>query len=226
LRLTEIAFAAELLREHYDSCSIDLVLPYCDYVRANQPHCLRASAKQLDALPVDRIVLFDLHKDDLLDLLQKPVLHISALSLWAQHIRQLHPSVDLLVSPDIGRRNFVCSLAKSLQADWICLDKRDSSAPLGELPAAAHVFLFDDEIVSGDTIRSAIRSLGLRGIKNISVGITYPLCKRKVLSDLGAEYNLLTLTVGDLIRRTLPERCNRLPLSTALMEKSYANIKI
>lgn len=216
-RLLEIAIAVESLREIY-ACPIILVLPYGDCSRSNRPHCVRAYIRQLEAIPADRIVLFDLHREDYLDYFRKQPLQISTLSLWADHVRRLRPKIDLLVSPDLGRRNFVQRLAELLSTDHLCLDKTEKSN-IPRTIAGRHIFLFDDEVVTGKTLKMATKQLNGGDVASISIGVTYAFCSDNVLSSLSRLTCVRSTAIGDLVHRRMPPYPTEiLPLAPALLD--------
>jgi phosphoribosylpyrophosphate synthetase len=202
-RFLEFAFAAEALGEFYGETP-DLLLPYCDGCRSHRPSTVRALARSLAALAVRSIVFFDLHREDILQLLPGKAVHLPTLPLWAPFLSRLFPPIELAIAPDLGRAAAVADLAKMLGIESTTLNKNRPEEPLLPTIRGRHVLLFDDEVVSGRTMRSALDRLRRANVKSITIAITYALCREDVLIQLAAEPSVRSLIVSDLIAR--PER--------------------
>ncbi|MDR2664262.1 MAG: hypothetical protein LBB14_01895 [Puniceicoccales bacterium] len=219
-RFLELALAAEALLDFFGGAP-DLLLPYCDGCRSHRPSTVRALARSLAALPVRSIVFFDLHREDILDLLPQKAVHLPTLPLWAQFAEKLSPPVDWVVAPDLGRARAAADLAKLLSAGTIALDKGRPEEPLPPEVNGRHVLLFDDEIVSGRTLQCALGRLGRAGVKSVAIAVSYALCPATALATLAGEPSVRALAVGDLIARPAPP-CGTVPLAIPLLERFLA----
>lgn len=207
---------------------IQLVLTYDDYGRANGSDgagsslgC-RAYSRFLNAIPVDEIVHFDLHGRDNLDGVTHRCSLVSTLPLWAEYLRSHLPAIDCLISPDLGRRGALSQLSTLLNLPFLVLDKRSAvGLPSPCLPLAGRrVFIYDDEIVSGRTLRFAVDLLRRRGTAEIHAGITYGFCAPSRLGSLRSA--LTSLTLSDLILEPPTAGVATLALAQPLLERVLA----
>jgi phosphoribosylpyrophosphate synthetase len=215
-RLLETALAAEALGEFCGEAP-QLVLPYCDGTRSNQISCIRAWGRQLSAMSVQSAVLFDLHGEEVLAHLSAKVLQLSTINLWAERIGALNPPVDLVVSPDRGRAAAAAALGAALGAAVLVLDKNDATAPLPPSVGGSHGLIFDDEVVSGRTLRSAAARLRRAAVRSLGIAVTYGLCGDGVLAAIAASPLLRFFAVGDLVDRPSPPPCEVLALAGPLL---------
>ncbi|MDR0340325.1 MAG: phosphoribosyltransferase [Puniceicoccales bacterium] len=216
-RFWELTITAEALGEFCGEAP-DLLLPYCDGCRSHQPSTVRALARSLAALPVRSIVFFDLHREDILQLLPGKAIHLPTFPLWAQFYKNFSPPLKFVIAPDLGRANAVADLAKLLAVESFVLDKNRPEEPLPSAIRGRHVLLFDDEVVSGSTLRGALDRLRQAGAGSVTIAVTYALCQQDVLAQLAAEPSVRSLTIGDLIARPkVPDRT--VPLAFPLLEQ-------
>lgn len=186
---------------------IHVVLSYADYSRWVESESDgaglsgRVYAQLLSSLSVNDWVLFDVHHSQLLHYFSSPVRVISIFPFWAKYIRLLG-DIDLLVAPDCGRAESVKTLAQELSLDFIVIDKY-SKEPLSQTSAkrirGKNVFVFDDEIRSGNTLQLAAKLLTDSGVQKIHFGVLYPLCESKILERLSKQKNVESVTISDVI---------------------------
>lgn len=211
--------------------SITLVSPYMGYQR--QDHVFRDGeevgfemiVKILESLRVDKLISFDMHSVKLPDVFTIPVVHLSALPLFAQKIEK----ETVLISPDMGGIRRIKILSELTGSPFGEIEKdRDlatgsvqSSKMEGDVKGK-NVALVDDMISSGGTVKAAVELLREKGAKKIDVFATHPVfapgCD-KLLADLGVEKvyvtdsievpekkrfeNLEILSLADLIAKEL-----------------------
>ncbi|MDR2576898.1 MAG: hypothetical protein LBC42_02500 [Puniceicoccales bacterium] len=217
-RLLEMAFALAEVRE---SCGgpLTLILPYADCSRSNSGNCIRAYLRMLETLRADLVVLFDLHGGNYLKHYCANVLQIPTLPFWAKYVSSIRSDIDIVISPDNGRRECANWLARTLNVRSVCMDKRIPYDFTAQPVHNQRAFLFDDEIVSGMTVQNAVRQLVLGGISSIDIGITYAFCSGDVLEAVAKWPQVRSLTVSDLIWRPSQPPCFVLPLAQQLLEK-------
>jgi phosphoribosylpyrophosphate synthetase len=217
-RLFAMAFAVQAIRE-WHAGPLFLAHAYCDYSRANQPSCLCGYAQLIQSLPVDCHFFFDLHRTDYLSHWHCPIIHRTSIQLWAEYFIRHSPAIDLVVSPDLGRGKAAGELASALGLDHLILDKTANYPPKQTLRGQVfgrRILLYDDEIVSGKTMRRAISLLIGEGATAIFPAITYALCGASTLRELGDIPSVGLPIVSDLIQRSrLP--CAILPMANALL---------
>jgi ribose-phosphate pyrophosphokinase len=173
---------------------VTAVIPYVGYAR--QDHVFRTGeARSLEVLihfmetaGATKIVTFDLHSIKIPELFQIPVVHLSALPLFASEIK-LRGWLDkdtVLVSPDMGGKRRIQQLSAMLyNMPYITVEK-DRDLSTGEISARViygevkrRCILVDDIISSGKTILQAIELLIRKGAKEVNVFATHAVFSEK-----------------------------------------------
>ena len=180
--------------------SITVVMPYFGYQR--QDHIFRDGEavsldvviKILESLGVDKVISFDLHSIKIPELFHIPIVHLSALPLFAEKIREmlrLHLNKGatfaqmFLVSPDMGglRRikqmsilldemSFVATVKnRDLNSGEIEMDTIEGTIEEGKKRA----LIVDDMISSGKTIVKSSELLIKSGVEEIYVFATHAI---------------------------------------------------
>lgn len=189
--------------------SVTAVVPYLGYQR--QDHVFRLGEavsldviiKTLEALKLDKLITFDLHSIKIPELFHFPVIHLSALELFAQRIKEIgenqrldqHKSA-ILVSPDMGGIRRIKILSEMMgprlpsphgeatggQVPFATLEK-DRNLETGKVQIKAseglkhqkRAIIVDDMISSAGTIAVAADYLEGRGVEEIFVFATHPV---------------------------------------------------
>lgn len=170
--------------------SVTAVVPYLGYQR--QDHVFRDGEavsldvvrKIIEAVGADKLLIIDGHSSRILQLFSIPVMHLSALPLFAKQTEKMgwknHDSV--LVSPDMGGIRRIKMLSEMMQnMPWVAIKKdRDvttgsitASGIHGELQGKKQGIIVDDMISSGKTIVQAADLLAKNGISDIVVFATH-----------------------------------------------------
>lgn len=168
--------------------SITLVMPYVGYQR--QDHIFRSGeavsmeviVKILEVLRIDRFIAVDLHSIKIPEFFTLPVMHLSALELFAQEIKTngWNSSDSVLVTPDMGgiRRIKILSAMLDKMPYMTIVKNRDLAT--GEVEAASskgevkrRAIIVDDMISSGHTIVEAAKLLQKQGAEEIIVMATH-----------------------------------------------------
>lgn len=186
----ELFFIVDALKRSGAS-SVTAVVPYLGYER--QDHVFRDGEavsleviiKTLERVGVDKFVAFDLHSIKVPELFSIPVLHLSALSLFAQKIKALQSEMGeesfVLVSPDMGGIRRIKELSESLgniSYATIVKDrdletgKIEDSQLNGEVKGKIAVIV-DDMIATGDTTVDGARLLLENGAKKVFAFATH-----------------------------------------------------
>jgi phosphoribosylpyrophosphate synthetase len=223
-RFLEMVFSLASLKKKFPNHPLTLAHAYYDGGRGHLSPAAIAQARLFRALPMDRQWLFDLHDEAILGEFSVPTLHLPSLPLWAAHIRETLPRVDLILSPDRGRRDAVGKLGQYLGLETLYWDKKnppsDSGESLEPKVRGRHGFLFDDEIISGKTLVGAIQRLTKWGIDSLDLGIIYPLCSIDILERLRHMDKVLSLTLGDFIHQRKPLPGTTLSLAGPLLQSA------
>ncbi len=213
----ELFFIIDALKRSGAS-QITAVVPYLGYER--QDHIFRDGeavsleviAQTLQRVGVDKLVAFDLHSIKVPELFTIPVLHLSALDLFAQKIRESliinHKSLAdfVLVSPDMGGIRRIKMLSESLgnmpyatiekNRDLTTGDIKDSSIE-GDVKDKTAIIV-DDMISTGRTIIAAEKILLGNGAKRVFVFATHAVFSEsaaELLQSLKAEKVFVTDTI-------------------------------
>lgn len=186
---------------------------------------LEVIAETLERVGADKLVAFDLHSVKVPELFKIPVLHLSALDLFAQKIREIAGSsrfmVDgkptmsdeqstinrfVLVSPDMGGIRRIKMLSESLgnipyatvekNRDLQTGDISDSSME-GDVSGKTAIIV-DDMISTGRTIVAAEKILLKNGAKEVLVFATHAVFSEnaaRLLENLKAKKVFVTDTI-------------------------------
>lgn len=167
--------------------SVTLVIPYLGYQR--QDHIFRDGEavsleviiKLIEKLGVDKIITFDLHSIKIPEFFTVPIVHLSALSVFAEEIKKMGTKDLVLVSPDKGGIRRIKILADFLdnKVPYVSIEKnRDldtgdvkSVRIDGEVKKRA--IIVDDVISTGGTLISAANLLSKNGVREIFVMATH-----------------------------------------------------
>lgn len=168
--------------------SVTVVMPYFGYMRQDhvfrdgEAVSLQVVLKILESLRVDRIISYDLHVIRIPELTTIPVTHLSALTLFAQEIKNNNWLEDTVIaSPDMGGINRVRKIADMLSLPYVTNEKnRDVNT--GEIDIEVvhgdvkkHVIMVDDMISSGKTIVKGAELLREKGAEKIHVFASHPI---------------------------------------------------
>jgi ribose-phosphate pyrophosphokinase len=170
--------------------SVKVVMPYVGYQR--QDHVFRdgeAVSMQviittLESLGIECIIACDLHTIRIPELFHIPVFHLSALSLFAQTIKQegWTQKDTVLITPDAGGIRRIEILSHLLgDMPYVTITKKRDLAT-GIIEAASfegtiqkRSLIVDDMISSGGTIAKAAELLHKNGAEEIYVFATHPV---------------------------------------------------
>ena len=172
--------------------SATVVMPYVGYQR--QDHVFRAGEavslevvmKTLSTAGATKLIVFDLHSIRIEQASKIPLVHLSALPLFAEEIKKKGLDKNaMLISPDMGgiRRIRVLSELldgltfgaieknRDLETGWV------SASEIKELSGAfeKRAIIVDDMISSGKTIVTATDLLRGKGVEEICVFATHPV---------------------------------------------------
>lgn len=189
------------------AASITLVVPYLGYQR--QDHVFRDGeevgfemiAKLLESLRVDKLISFDFHSIKIPEFFKIPVVHLSALELFAKRIDKN----SMLVSPDMGGIRRVKILSELTGLPFAAIEKNRNlitgsvrSEKIDGDVKGKNVVIIDDMISTGKTIEAAVGLLKKKGAGRISVFATHAVfagvCD-ELLSKLPVERIVVTDTI-------------------------------
>lgn len=193
--------------------SITGVIPYLGYQR--QDHVFREGEavsleviiKTLGAVGLDRVLSFDLHSIKIPELFHVPVVHLSALTIFAKTIKERNWDNDdtVIVSPDRGGIRRVRMLSEMLGSMRYAIVEKDRDLASGEISMGKvegdirkRAIIVDDMISTGGTIATAASLFRKKGALEIFVFATHPVFSgnaKKVLQDSLAKKIFVTDTI-------------------------------
>jgi len=170
--------------------TVTAIIPYLGYQR--QDHIFREGEgvsieiiiKLLESVGIDKIITFDLHSVKIPELFRVPVVHLSALSLFANKIKQNQWSnTDTsLISPDMGgirRIKILSQLLNGMPYAIIEKNRNLASGSISMIRAEGAIkrkaIIVDDMISTGITIARAADFLKKKGAEEMFVFATHPV---------------------------------------------------
>lgn len=214
--------------------SITLVIPYLGYQR--QDHIFRDGEAVsleviisiLEKLGVTKVISFDLHSVRIPELFHVPVIHLSAIPLFAEEIKKMDLDDAVLVSPDMGgiaRIKKISELCGNLPYVSIVKDRDlvtgniESTTINGEVKKTA--IIVDDVISTGDTIVEAVKLLENNGVKDVYVLATHGILAGNASAKL-QNSNIKKVIITDTIKvpdNKLFEKLEIISVSNSIAEE-------
>jgi ribose-phosphate pyrophosphokinase len=201
----ELFFIIDALKRN-GAKSVTAVIPYLGYQR--QDHIFRdgevvsldVMIRFLESLKVDKVIAFDLHSIKIPELFHIPIVHLSALPLFAERIQNkafnklITDNTNdflkdkILVSPDMGGLRRIEQMSGMLSnMPWIATVKdrdlrtgeisiKQFEGPLkpSDLPGK-HALIVDDMISSGNTVVQSAELLKENGVVSCDVFATHAI---------------------------------------------------
>ena len=169
---------------------ITAVLPYFPYALADskdEPRISVASRLVADLLTeagADRILTMTLHSPQIVGFCRIPVDQLSGVPAICEHYSRLDLSNCVAAAPDISRAKVTESYARRLGIPLVVIDRRRTASGevrvhgvIGDVESK-DVILFDDEIVTGQSILS-----GAVAVRELGAGAVYAGCVHGTLVD-------------------------------------------
>lgn len=210
--LMELFFTIDALKRS-GAKSITAVVPYLAYSR--QDHVFREGEdvslsviiKTLETLGMSRIIALDFHSIKIPEFFSIPVIHLSALSLFAEKIKQMKEGNVVLVSPDMGGVRRIKQLSVLLENVPFVTIVKDRDLKTGRIEVSnlsgdvrgKTAIIVDDIISTGLTISKASTLLLEEGAEKVYMFATHPVFAEKageVLQKSEAERVFVTDTIN------------------------------
>jgi len=178
---------------------ITAAIPYFGYARQDRrPRSARVAisakvvANMLQVAGVNRVLVMDLHADQIQGFFDIPVDNIYASpillgDLWKHNYDNL-----VVVSPDVGGVVRARALAKRMDADLAIIDKRRPKANVAEVMhvigeiEGRNCVIMDDMIDTANTLCQAATALRERGAKKVMAYCTHPVLSGKAIERIQA----------------------------------------
>jgi ribose-phosphate pyrophosphokinase len=222
--LMEIMVMVDALKRA-SAARITAAIPYFGYARQDRrPRSARVAitakvvADMLSTVGVDRVMVMDLHADQIQGFFNIPVDNIYATpillgDLWKQDYQNL-----IVVSPDVGGVVRARAIAKRLDSDLAIIDKRRPKANVAEVMniigdvEGRTCVIMDDIVDTANTLCKAASALKECGAMKVVAYCTHPVLSGEAVQRI-ATSDLDEMIVTDTIPLS-PEakRCPRVRL--------------
>ncbi|MFO1315343.1 MAG: ribose-phosphate pyrophosphokinase [Burkholderiales bacterium] len=208
--LMEIMVMVDALKRA-SAARITAAIPYFGYARQDRrPRSARVAitakvvADMLSTVGVDRVMVMDLHADQIQGFFNIPVDNIYATpillgDLWKRNYEDL-----IVVSPDVGGVVRARAIAKRLDSDLAIIDKRRPKANVAEVMniigdvEGRTCVIMDDIVDTANTLCKAASALKERGAVKVLAYCTHPVLSGGAIGRV-AESDLDELVVTDTI---------------------------
>ena len=209
--LMELLIMADTFKRS-SAASVTAVIPYFGYARqdrrirsARVPITAKLVADMLVTSGIDRVIVSDLHADQIQGFFDIPVDNLYASTAMLSDIKSNGHKDVAVVSPDVGGVVRARAFAKRLfDADLVIRDKRRSKANSSEV---MHIIgdvegktciLVDDMIDTAGTLCNAAETLVHKGAKNVLAYCTHPVLSGSAVENINNSH-ISELVVGNTI---------------------------
>ena len=208
--LMEVLVMVDALKRA-SAARITAAMPYFGYARqdrrprsARVPISAKVVADLLMTVGVNRVMVMDLHADQIQGFFNIPVDNVYATpillgDLWKQNYENL-----LIVSPDVGGVVRARAIAKRLDSDLAIIDKRRPKANVAEVMNiigdvdGRTCAIMDDIVDTANTLCKAASALKERGARKVVAYCTHPVLSGGAIDRIGTS-DLDELVVTDTI---------------------------
>src|SRR6202162_2392676 len=161
------------------------VVPWFGYSRQDkksaprEPISSRMVARMLEAAGADRVLTMDLHAGQVQGFFSKPLDHMTARFILAQHFVDLHLEDIVVVAPDVGRAKLAQEFAEKVGADLAVLTKERPAQQVAEIGyvighvAGKTAIIIDDIIDTAGTLCAAAETLIEHGAGKVYAAATH-----------------------------------------------------
>ena len=212
-RIIETTLIADAL-ERLGTKEVSLFIPWFGYsfqdkvFLPGEPLSAKVIAKVIESTCIKKIYLLDLHNISIPGFFSVPTYHISAMDKFVKHIKEHFDLAEaLVVSPDFGGLKRARLFANELHLDLASVEKkRDlktgqvSMKKLEGDVTGKTIFIFDDAILSGQTVVEVAKLLKNSGAKEVHFLATHGVFTGDAL-ELLEESMVDTVTVTNSIER-------------------------
>lgn len=197
---------------------ITAVVPYYSYARSDKKDAPRISitgrliADLLRSAGANRVLTMDLHADSVHGFFSIPVDHLTAIPIISAYFQdQLDLSNTVAVATDAGGAKRVGRFASRLNIAMAIIDKRRVSdvdvkqgLVVGDVKGRDAI-VFDDEISTGGTIVTTVKTLERAGVRDVYVGATHAVFCGPAVGNL-QQASLKEVVVTDTVNIAPPKR--------------------
>lgn len=200
---------------------ISAAIPYFGYARQDRrPRSTRVAisakvvANMLENAGVDRVLIMDVHADQIQGFFDIPVDNIYASPVLFNHLLKQNYDDLVVVSPDVGGVVRARALAKQLSCDLSIIDKRRPRPNVSEVMniigniEGRNCVIMDDMVDTAGTLTTAADILKDRGAKMVVAYCTHPVLSGPAIDRI-TRSSLDGLVVTDTI--PLSEEAKKCP---------------
>ncbi|HET7566979.1 MAG TPA: ribose-phosphate pyrophosphokinase [Gaiellaceae bacterium] len=213
---------------------ITAVIPWFFYARQDkksrprEPIAAKLVADMLQVAGVDRVLTMDLHAGQVQGFFNIPVDHMTAVPMFAQHVRDLlGPDVErVAVAPDTGRAKLAGKFAEMIGGELVVLNKERPrhnearvTAVIGDVEGKVAV-MTDDIIDTAGTLCAGADALKAAGASRVIACGTHALFNGPALERIEASVvdHLIVTDTVPVDPTTKPEKVEVLSISGILAE--------
>ena len=176
---------------------ITAVLPYFGYSRQDRrPRSARVAisakvvANMLQEAGVERVLIMDLHADQIQGFFDVPVDHLDSSAIFIPYIESLNLQNLAFAAPDVGSTNRVREVANYFNAEMVICDKHRKRANeiasmvvIGDV-TGKDIVIVDDICDTGGTLVKAAALLKEKGARSVRAMITHPVLSGKAYENI------------------------------------------
>jgi len=194
--LMELLIMADALKRA-SAGRITAAIPYFGYARQDRrPRSARVAisakvvANMLQVAGVSRVLVMDLHADQIQGFFDVPVDNVYASPILLGDLWKHYPNNLMVVSPDVGGVVRARAIAKRMDADLAIIDKRRPRANMAEV---MHIIgdvrdrtcvIMDDMIDTANTLCQAAGALREHGATRVTAYCTHPVLSGKAVERI------------------------------------------
>jgi ribose-phosphate pyrophosphokinase len=207
------------------------VVPWFGYSRQDkksaprEPISARLVARMLESAGADRVLTMDLHAGQVQGFFSKPLDHMTARFILAQHFNDLHLENLVVVAPDVGRAKLAQKFAEKVGADLAVLTKERPAQQVAEIGyvigevAGKTAVIIDDIIDTAGTLCAAAETLIDHGAAKVYAAATHGVFSGAAYENL-ARGHFERIVVTDTIPAPpgAPDNVHVLPCSDILTD--------
>jgi ribose-phosphate pyrophosphokinase len=207
------------------------VMPWYGYSRQDkksaprEPISARLVARMLEAAGADRVLTMDLHAGQVQGFFSKPVDHMTARFILAQHFNDLQIEDLVVVAPDVGRAKLAQKFAENVGADLAIMIKDRPAQQVAEIGYVIgdvrdkNAIILDDIIDTAGTLCAATMTLREQGVKRVYAAATHGVFSGSAFENIdGAPLEQVVVTDTIPLRSGAPEQIRQLPCADLLTD--------
>ncbi|HEX2702031.1 MAG TPA: ribose-phosphate pyrophosphokinase [Solirubrobacteraceae bacterium] len=207
------------------------VMPWYGYSRQDkksaprEPISARLVARMLEAAGADRVLTMDLHAGQVQGFFSKPVDHMTARFILAQHFNDLQIEDLVVVAPDVGRAKLAQKFAENVGADLAIMIKDRPAQQVAEIGYIIgdvrdkNAIILDDIIDTAGTLCAATMTLIEQGVKRVYAAATHGVFSGPAFENIaGAPLEQVVVSDTIPLRGGAPPQIRQLPCADLLTD--------